>query len=138
MKISFVSRALKIIIKKEALRFFIAGSINTIFCYILYIISLYSGFQRTSAMSFATLSTVFLSFIVMGRYVFASDLTKKRLAAFLLMHGIGYVFNIGILMLTSLSEFPDYLSGIISLSCTAIFTFFISKYIVFMKNKRQR
>lgn len=121
------------VLKKETIRFLIAGSFNTFFCYTIFIVLIFIGLESTLAMTIATLATICLGFFIMGRFVFACDLTLKRSLVFLAMQGGGYVININLLRLVSSTGVSDYLSGIISLLTTAVFTFFVSKHWVFIK-----
>lgn len=121
------------LLNNETVRFIIAGSANTLFCYVIFTISLFCGLERTWAMSVATLATILVSFLVMGYYVFECGLTLRRFVMFFAMQGMGYVLNISLLTLISKSGVSDYLSGLISLLATAFVTFFMSKYVVFFK-----
>lgn len=122
------------ILGKEAIRFIIAGSFNTFFCYAIFIISIFIGLESTLSMTIATLATICVGFFIMGRFVFACDLTLKRSLVFIAMQGVGYVININMLRLLTSTGASDYLCGIISLLITAVFTFFVSKHLVFIKS----
>lgn len=115
----------------EAARFIVAGSFNTLFCYIVFILSLCAGLGGAQAMTIATLLTIFVSYFVMSRFVFVRDFTFGRYLRFFVMQGIGYVINIGMLQILMLAGISEYLGGIVSLLFAAIFTFFASKYLVF-------
>lgn len=129
---SFVKNITKKVLEKETSRFIVVGSFNTLFCYIIFTISLFVGLEKTLAMTIATLTTIGLSFSLMGRYVFVSVLTLKRSLVFLAMQIVGYVININILRLVSWVGASDYLGGIISLLITAVFTYLVTKHIVFL------
>lgn len=121
-------------VKAEAVRFIIAGTFNTLFCYLIFSTALFVGLERTLAMTIATLITIPVSLFIMSRHVFACDLSIKRSVSFFIMQGVGYFFNISILLLVSWAGISDYFSGIISLSITAFLTFLISKYLIFYKS----
>lgn len=120
-------------LNNEKMRYIVAGIFNTVFCYAIFTIVLLFGAGRTVSMSIATVATVAMSFLVMGRYVFACELTMQRLVAYVFMHGLGYVFNITILNWVSHGGVSDQVSGVVSLAATALLTFFVSKYVVFFR-----
>lgn len=117
----------------EALRFVIAGSFNTIFCYIVFVCLLLTGLSSTLAMSVAAIVTTLIGFFIMSRFVFRCDLNIQRSLRFFTMQAVGYITNISILNLILLTGITAYQGGIASLAITATLTFFTSKYIVFHK-----
>lgn len=96
---------------------------------------LHAGFESWLAMTIATAITICVGFLVMAGFVFGCAPTLRRSMAFVVMQGIGYLININILHLILRTGLSDYFSGIMSLLVTAIFTFLISKYIVFFKRQ---
>jgi hypothetical protein len=127
---SYVSEKL---LTRETQRFIIAGSFNTLFCYVVFSILLFIGLGNIISMTIATLATIALSFFLMGRYVFGCDLTLKRSLVFFAMQSAAYIINIHILKLITWIGFSAYFGGIISLFLTAIFTYLVTKYLVFSK-----
>jgi len=119
------------LLQTEVIRFVIAGSFNTLFCYAIFVLSLLADLTNTMAMTIATLVTIFVSFFVMSRFVFVRDVAAKHYLRFFVMQSFGYLINIGILQLVLLIGISGYIGGIVSLSVAATFTFFVSKYLVF-------
>ena len=120
------------LLQREALSFIVAGSFNTLFCYTIFSVAFYAGLNSILAMTVAALLTIFVGFFVMSYFVFASQPTLRRSLKFFVMQILGYVINISILELILIAGISGYIGGSISLSTTAIFTYFISKYIVFV------
>jgi putative flippase GtrA len=120
--------------RNQSIRFLAAGTFNTLFCYLIFTLSLMIGLESRLAMTIATIFTMCLGFFVMARFVFRVTPTLGRSKAFIVMQGIGYLININVLSLASLTEISDYLAGFMSLLITAVFTFCISKNVVFFKS----
>ena len=119
------------LLQKKSVRFIVAGSFNTLFCYIIFCVALYAGLSSILAMTSATLLTIFVGFFVMSHFVFSRKPTLRRLLKFFGMQILGYIININVLELILIAGISGYIGGSISLGFTAIFTYFISKYIVF-------
>jgi putative flippase GtrA len=130
---SLITSLRKKVLNKETSRFILAGSINTLFCYVIFSTLLLIGLGNTLAMTIATLVTIFLSYFLMGRYVFVSELTVKRSLIFLVMQGGGYAININTLRFVVWVGLSEYLAGVISLLTAAVFTYFMAKHVVFLK-----
>ncbi len=84
-------------------------------------------------MTIATLITVGLSYGAMGLFVFRNKLSCRNGVRFLLMHSSGYLLNIAILSGLYFTHISSYISGLISLACVAMFTFIVSKRLVFIE-----
>ncbi|MDP1665888.1 MAG: GtrA family protein [Methylobacter sp.] len=133
---SSIKNLSKKLLKRESIRFIVAGSFNTLCCYLIFIMGLLAGLAPWLAMTIATAITICVGFVVMARFVFGCTLTLRRSMAFVVMQGIGYLININILSMISRTGLSDYFAGIMSLLVTAVFTFLISKYIVFFKRQQ--
>jgi hypothetical protein len=83
------------------------------------------------SMTIATVITVSLSYVVIGKLVFGARLTRANGLSFLLMQSFGYTMNIAILYILGISGIQGYMSGVISLGVVAMFTFIIGKFFVF-------
>jgi putative flippase GtrA len=129
----FINLSVKLF-SNQSIRFLAAGTFNTLYCYLIFILSMMLGLESSLAMTIATICSMCVGFFLMARFVFRVTPTLGRSKAFIVMQGIGYLININILSLASLTGISDYLAGFISLLITAVFTFFISKNVVFFKS----
>ena len=128
-----INNVLNKIVRIEAFRFLVAGVFNTILCYFIFVTFILYNFKIVYAMSFASAISIPVSYYLMSRYVFVSELSFKKGVSFILMQLSGYLINVNTLIVVVWFGISAYLGGIISMSVTAVVVFFISKFIVFKK-----
>ena len=80
----------------EALRFLVAGAVNTAFGFGVYAGLVLLGMPVAAALLVATVAGVFFNFLTFGAYTFRR-LEARRLPRFLLAYGAIYVFNLALL-----------------------------------------
>ena len=80
----------------EAIRFGIAGAVNTAFGFGVYAALVVLGVPVSLALLVATVAGVFFNFITFGAFAFR-QLHARRLPHFLVAYGFIYVFNLALL-----------------------------------------
>jgi putative flippase GtrA len=116
---------------RQVLSFLFVGALNTAFCYLGYLLFLYIGLNYRIAMLFASVITLIVSYLAMGRLVFKSEIHARTATKFLAMHFVGYFVNIGLIQIAVRAGATEAFSGLVSLAFLAIYTFIVSRVFVF-------
>jgi len=90
---------------RTALRFGIAGAVNTLFGWAVYSISILFGAAPWMALIIGTIIGISFNFISIGGYAFR-DLTARRLPRFVACYVALYLLNLGCLLLLQ-KAIPD-------------------------------
>ncbi len=87
--------------KTQALRFLIAGCVNTGLTYLIYLIAL-NFFGYTAAFSISFVIGIFVAFILNSWFVFSAPVLWQKLLQYPFIYLVQYV--VGLLLLTALVE----------------------------------
>ena len=122
--------------KKQIIRFVVAGSINTIVYYILYSLLIYLDFDYKVAVLLATVTGMFFSFVTFRNYVFECS-SFYATYKFLLVYAGLYLANVGLIYLVQKLIENYYISGLLATLCCAVLSFVLNKYYVFKEPGRR-
>lgn len=121
------------LIPYKFVRFIIVGGINTCFGMGMYCLLIFIGFQYMTATLIAHVLGVFFNFLTTGKIVF-NDTDKKKILRFLISYIITYFINIGInKFIQTYMGLNQYWSGVGATILTALCSFFIMNYFVYVK-----
>lgn len=111
-------------------RFLAVGVLNTLFGYACFALFLYLGFHYSTALLGATVLGVCFNFKSIGSLVFNSR-DNRRIVRFVVVYGIAYGVNLLLLKLLSLTGWPVYVGGALSMPPVALLSFFLMRQFVF-------
>ena len=106
------------------------GALNTLASYTAYSLFLYLGANYAIASLGSLVFGIMLSFITLGRYVFMSRF-KGRFARFLLVWGVLYFVNIGIISVVVTFGINAYGAGLVAAIPTIGLAFLLQNFYVF-------
>ena len=111
-------------------RYILVGAFNTAASYAFYCLFLFLGAPYPMASLGALALGIAISFVTVGRYVFASQL-RGRFPAFVSVWGALYVLNVGIIWLILLTGLSEYAAGFVAIAPTSLVAFFLQRHLVF-------
>lgn len=114
------------------IRYGFVGSLNTLASYSVYCLFLYLGAGYPVASLGALVFGIALSFVTLGRYVFLSRL-KGRFPLFLMVWGVLYFVNIGIIGFVISLGIDAYRAGFIAAVPTIGLAFLLQRFYVFRR-----
>ena len=117
-------------LKKQIIKFFFVGVLNTIVYYALYSFFIYLEVDYKWAVLFATISGVLFSFKTFGKFVFNNS-DKSIIYKFLFSYSILYLFSILFIYIFEKIFFNYYISGFFATLCCAFLSFILNKWYVF-------
>ncbi|MFT0171977.1 GtrA family protein [Paraburkholderia mimosarum] len=112
------------------IRFIAVGVLNTLFGYACFALFLRLGLHYAAALLGATILGIGFNFKSTGSLVFNSH-NNRLIVRFVLAYGISYGVNVLLLMLLSLTGWPAYVGGALSMPPIALLSFFLMKRFVF-------
>ena len=115
-------------IKSECMRFLIAGSINTVFTYLIYLAAL-QWFGYVTAFTLSFLGGVIFSFVIYSQFVFKSPFVLKKIFQYPLIYVFQYMS--GLILLIVLIKYIG-----IDKSIAPIINVIILTPITFILNKK--
>lgn len=119
-------------IPNKFIRFIFVGGLNTAFGMGLYCLLIFIGLQYTVATLIAHILGVFFNFFTTGKFVF-NNTDKKLVFRFCIAYTVTYFINIGINKSTQVYiGLNSYCAGICATILTALCSFVIMKYFVFV------
>jgi putative flippase GtrA len=115
---------------RQELRFLVAGSINTIIGYALFLLlNLVLDYRFAYSVSFAL--GIVLSFILNSLYVFRQPLRWKRLAAYPVVYLLQYIVGMACIWLfVAVLNQPESLAPIPAIAITIPLTYYSTRYIL--------
>ncbi len=114
----------------ELLRFGAVGLINTAVSYGLYSLLIFVGFGYPAASFCALCGGIIWSFFTQGRLVFRQKL-QGRFPRYLLVWGLLYFANLGVLALLAALGAGPYLAGFIAIAPVTALSFLLQRHFVF-------
>ena len=117
-------------IRREALRFLIAGAVNTVVTYALYLVLL-PLLNYTIAYTIAYVAGIALAYALNTRYVFQVQRNARGMALFPLVYVVQYLLGVVTLRLT-VGEFgvPQEFALLASIAVTVPATFLLSRFVL--------
>lgn len=120
-------------IKGEGLRFLIAGGVNTVLSYLIYLAVLdMVGYVLAFSLSFAM--GVVIAFVIYSSFVFRSPLVWRKLFQYPFLYALQYVA--GLVLLAALVEYfalDKRIAPIINVIVLTPLTFVLNKWFLFRK-----
>lgn len=120
-------------IQKQFIIFLCVGIMNTVFGYSLFVFFIFLNAPYCVAFLFAALFGLFFNFITTGRIVFKNK-SFKVIYKFVLVIAIMYFLNIIFFKIINLRINDFYISGLMTMSLTALTAFYLNKKIFTNKN----
>ena len=119
--------------KIQQIRFLFVGGLNTIVGYGTYALFIFFGVNYLIANTLSTIIGVIHSYIWNRNFTFKSSKSvKKEILKFVLVYGVSYLIGtLNILILVSLFNINEYISGGINLVFTTLISWFGHKYFSF-------
>lgn len=111
-------------------KFLAVGVLNTLFGYTCFALFLYLGFHYSTALLGATVLGVCFNFKSVGSLVFNSR-DNRRIVRFVVVYSVAYGVNLLLLKLLSLTGWPVYVGGALSMPPVALLSFFLMRQFVF-------
>ncbi|MCX7068390.1 MAG: GtrA family protein [Methylococcales bacterium] len=116
--------------RKPFIRFLIAGLVNTILSYLVYLLLL-ELFSYTIAYSISYCIGIVISYILNARYVFVQPLNLRRFIQFPIVYVVQYTLGIAILkILIETVSIDPKLSMVFVILITTPVTFLLSKFVM--------
>lgn len=113
----------------EALRFLIAGGINTLLTYLIYVAALaWVSYSVAYSLSFA--SGIAITLILNGKWVYRSSVTLRAAMWFIFIYGLQY--GLGLLLLRIFVEragIPKQFASLAVLACCVPITFILTRLV---------
>ncbi|KJZ18635.1 GtrA family protein [Loktanella sp. S4079] len=122
--------AIVALLNNQLIRFGLVGLANTIFSYGVYATGVYLGLAYYIASLVALLVGIVVSFFMQGRLVFRAQLSG-RFSSFLVMWGLLYLLNIGLIRLFVTFGMDYYFAGLLAAVPVVVTSFILQKLIVF-------
>lgn len=121
-------------LKQQIVRFIAVGVVNTLFGYSIYALLIYIGLNYMVAVLFATVAGVLFNFKTIGHFVFDST-DRSLLLKFIMVYGVVYGINIGLIRLFSQWSIDYYTAGLLAIVPCAAISFILNKRFVFREQK---
>jgi len=112
------------------LRYGVVGTANTAASYGIYALLIYAGAALPLASLGALSAGVVISFVTLGRIVFASQL-KGRFPRFLGVWSALYLAHIGLTKLLLLADMSAYLAGFLASGPVIVLSFLLQRHWIF-------
>jgi putative flippase GtrA len=112
------------------IRFIGVGVLNTLFGYACFALFLRAGLHYAVALLGATIAGIGFNFKSTGTLVFRSH-DNRRIVRFVLAYCLAYGVNVMLLKLLSLTDWPAYLTGALSMPPVALLSFLLMRRYVF-------
>ena len=117
-------------IRREALRFLIAGAINTVTTYAVYL-ALLSWLHYTLAYTIAYVTGIALAYWLSTWYVFEVRRSKRGMLLFPLVYVAQYLAGVGTLQFAvNLLSLPQQYALLVSIAVTVPITFVLSRLVL--------
>lgn len=120
----------------QFVRFVIVGIVNTLFYFSIYSIFLFFTNNMRLSVLIATIIGILFSFRTLGVYVFNNE-NKSLIFKFFIVYGLLYIVNINFIIMIDIVTNNLYSAGFISSIFMAVLTFYVNKYLVFKKIKKE-
>ena len=133
MKSLLSSRALQALAGDDPIligRFVLVGIFNTALSYALYCLLLYVGLAYPIALLLALIAGIIIGFVLSGRIVFKSRIAG-RFHKYLLVWGLLYAVNVGLVFVLTHVGFDVYIAGLLSIFPTTVLSFVLQRRLVF-------
>jgi putative flippase GtrA len=114
----------------QFLRFIAIGLLNTAFGYGVFVIGLFLGLAPAAALAVATVLGIGFNFFTTGRLVFLNR-DNRRIYRFVLVYGVVYLGNVGLLKLAEALSVPPALAQLCILPVVVVTTFLLMRSFVF-------
>lgn len=118
--------------QKQVIRYLLVGAFNTLVGYLLYCFFIFIGLHFVWAVLVSNIISVVINFNTQGRIVF-QHIHRRQFIAFACMVVINYFVNIGLIHLFFMVIPNYYVTGLMAVIILAISSFFISKYLIFVR-----
>ena len=116
------------------LRFFVVGSVNTLFGYGAFALLLWCGLHYALATSLATVAGIVFNFFTTGRLVFEGTRGFVDLLRFVVVYGLVYLVNIAALAFFDHQGVGPYVVGLILVVPMALLSYVLMHRVVFRKS----
>jgi len=117
-------------VRGEALRYLLAGGLNTLFSYALYW-ALLGLFPYAVAYTVAFCAGILSSYALNTYYVFGGHWSWRKLCAFPVVHVTNYLVGVGVLAFAvQLLDIDPRLAPLLSIAATIPVGFVLSRYIL--------
>lgn len=120
-------------IQKQFIIFICFGIINTVFGYSIFAFFIFLNAPYYLAFLFAALLGLAFNFITTGRIVFKNK-SFKVIYKFITISTLLYLIHITLIKIINRSINNFYISGLLTMSLTAILSFYLNKKIFTFKN----
>lgn len=131
---SFVKNIKHLYVKYHQIILFLSvGAVNTLFGFLLFVGLIFMGLHYAIACLIVTIIGIFFNFCTMGKIVFNNS-NPYLIFKYILMNIGNYLLSILFLKLFAYSIENIYINGAIVTFIMAFYTFFISKYYVFLES----
>ena len=122
----------------QPIKFFVVGTVNTVFGYSCYAGLLFIGLHYSLAALCGTLLGIAFNYLSTSKYVFnTTPASISRVIRFMLVYSLQYFINVSCLWFLEQSGFNPYISGLLLILPMAVVSYLLLNYLVYNKKPGQ-
>jgi len=122
----------------QPIKFFVVGTVNTVFGYSCYAGLLFIGLHYSLAALFGMLLGIAFNYLSTSKYVFnTTPANISRVIRFVLVYSLQYLLNVLCLWFLEQSGFNPYISGLLLIIPMAVVSYLLLNYFVYNKKPGQ-
>lgn len=131
---TFWSQRIAPLLRAQFVRYLIVGGANTGFSLFVYWTMLWLGFTVPLASMASLIIGILVSFAMQSHFVF-DDRRLRNLLPYLVVWGVLYAFNLGVIELLMHEGMNAYLAGLLSAPATVLLSYFLQRSFVFRRRR---